>query len=46
VNRCKECKYFRGGGDFGTCCSKRYNLCYETTVACEYFEFKEDSLDD
>jgi hypothetical protein len=46
MNKCEECKHFLGGGDFGTCCSKHYNLCYKNTPACEYFEFKEVCLNE
>lgn len=36
---CANCKYFLGGGDFGTCCSKTYNLFYEYNI-CEDWESK------
>lgn len=36
---CANCKHFLGGGDFGTCCSKNYNLFYENDV-CENWEEK------
>ncbi len=35
---CFDCKHFKGGGDFGTCCTKTYGLRYWDSGACEYFE--------
>ena len=35
---CCQCKYYLGGGDYGTCCSKSYNLCYEHSEVCSLFE--------
>ena len=37
---CASCKHFIGGGDFGTCCSKKYDLVYANTVACAEYEIK------
>lgn len=36
-NKCGVCAHYLAGGDFGLCCEKRYELCYETTPACEEF---------
>lgn len=38
---CGLCKNFIGGGDFGTCCSKKYDLVYDFTKVCD--EYKEHS---
>ena len=35
---CGNCKHFTGGGDFGTCCSLKYDLTYEDSEACDKFE--------
>ena len=48
-NTCKDCIYFMGFGDWNLCCSKREKnqqypsgfLCYEDTIACEFFDSKE-----
>lgn len=36
---CATCSHFLGGGDFGTCCSKTYNLFYEHNI-CEDWKSK------
>lgn len=42
---CGLCKNFIGGGDFGTCCSKKYDLVYDFTKVCdEYKEHSEETL--
>ena len=41
---CGLCKNFIGGGDFGTCCSKVYDLVYDFTKVCnEYTEHSEET---
>jgi len=35
---CAQCKYYKGGGDWGLCCPKTYALAYEDTDACKRFE--------
>jgi len=40
---CVDCKNFRGGGDFGLCCSKRYELCYEGSSVDDCAHFAEAS---
>ena len=41
---CGHCRHFLGGGDFGLCCSKKYDLCYAETEwpACEFYEYDEN----
>lgn len=38
LKHCYQCKYFFGGGDFALCCSKKYELCYKETIACDKFK--------
>ena len=45
VKYCGACTNFIGGGDFNLCCSKRYDLCYCYTPACNLFEFDEEVFD-
>ena len=42
---CGTCKNFLGGGDFGTCCTKTYELRYALTYMpdCKHYEFNADS---
>ena len=35
---CGNCKYFIGGGDFGLCCTLKYDLTYEYSKICGDFE--------
>lgn len=37
---CYQCKNFLDGGDWNLCCSKKYDLCYKTTNACDMFDEK------
>ena len=40
-NYCGSCKNFIGGGDFGLCCTKHYDLCYalDETGECKHYEY-------
>jgi hypothetical protein len=38
MKTCSDCIYFLGGGDFGTCCSQSYNLCYAYSEICDKFD--------
>ena len=41
VNKiCGLCNHFIGGGDFGTCCTMKYDLIYEFDKPCDMFEGK------
>ena len=35
---CALCEHYIGSGDFNLCCSKKYDLCYADTPACEQFK--------
>lgn len=41
---CGHCHNFLGGGDFGLCCTKTYDLCYASDKAesCAYYEYDEN----
>lgn len=41
ADTCGSCKHYIGGGDWNLCCSKKYDLCYETTPACDLYEYSE-----
>ena len=36
-NKCGNCDYFIGCGDWGLCCTQKYGLTYEDSDACELF---------
>lgn len=38
TKKCRDCDHFVGGGDFGTCCDVKYDLCYEDTDVCIKFK--------
>ena len=40
TKHCSDCEYFLGMGDWNLCCSKKYDLCYANTPACELFSCK------
>lgn len=40
LKHCYQCKNFLSGGDWYLCCSKKYDLCYKTTNACDMFDEK------
>ena len=40
TKKCCDCSHFIGGGDFGTCCNVKYELCYENTDVCTKFKLK------
>ena len=41
---CGHCNNFLGGGDFGLCCTKTYDLCYALDEAegCVHYEYDEN----
>lgn len=41
IGTCESCSHFIGGGDWGLCCDLKYGLCYENTLKCDKWEFKE-----
>ena len=38
---CAQCSNYRGGGDWGLCCSKKYDLTYEDTPADDCADFEQ-----
>lgn len=44
ADTCGSCKHYIGGGDWNLCCSKQYDLCYETTPACDMYEYSEANV--
>lgn len=38
MRNCGVCSHYLAGGDFGLCCELKYDLCYESSDACEKFD--------
>ena len=51
MDKCGNCKYFIGGGDWNLCCMNPPKnevswcgfLCYEDTDSCDNFKLKEEN---
>ncbi len=40
---CGTCGHYIGGGDWNLCCDMKYDLCYQSTPACENYEFSRET---
>lgn len=38
LKHCYQCDHYLDCRDWNVCCSKRYEICYEATNACDLFE--------
>ena len=38
LKHCYQCEHYLDCRDWNVCCSKRYEICYEATNACDLFE--------